>query len=125
MRGGIVHSDAMLVQVDVIFNPRVEPSIYERLKHEDLFIKQGACPFKGHAHSRICVVAHRAICHSSIMTTYLITITYYDTVNGMVMPNICTVHGPSDQSRNHRESEFRGDEFDEVFRSYVKIVRSH
>jgi len=31
MRGGMVHSDAMLVQVDVIFNPRVEASIYERL----------------------------------------------------------------------------------------------
>ena len=31
MRGEIVHSDATLVQVDVIFNPRVEPSIYERL----------------------------------------------------------------------------------------------
>jgi len=52
MRGGIVHSDAMSVQVDVIFNPRVEPSIYERLNTKDLLTKQGAFPFNGQAHSR-------------------------------------------------------------------------
>jgi hypothetical protein len=31
MRGEVAHSGAMLVQVDVIFDTRVEPSIYDRL----------------------------------------------------------------------------------------------
>ena len=106
MQGGMVHSDAMLVQVDVIFNPRVEPSIYERPKDEDLLIKQGACPFKGHAHSRVIVVARHAICHSSIMITYQITITYYDTVNGTGDAQDLYSSRPSDQGRNHRKANF-------------------
>lgn len=80
MRGRIVHSDAMLVQVDVIFNPRVEPNL-RAPKHEDLLIKQGACPFKGDAHSRVIVVAHHAICQSSVVTISPVTITYYDIVS--------------------------------------------
>src|SRR5260370_13125478 len=75
----------------------VEPSIYERVNMKDLLIKQRACPFKGHAHSRVIVVAHHAICQSSIVTTYrTVTITYYDIVSSR----------PSDQSRNHRKTNF-------------------
>src|SRR6266851_1711218 len=97
MRGGVAHSDAMLVQVDVIFNTRVEPSIYERPKHEDLLIKQGACPFKSS-----CSFARnrsRASCDLSIIySDYIsaVTITYYDIVSSR----------PSDQSRNHRKTNF-------------------
>jgi hypothetical protein len=72
MRGGMVHSNAMLAQVDVTFNPRVEPSFYESLNRKiswsDFLIKTGVhAHLRGHAHSRAIVVAHHTICQSSIM----------------------------------------------------------
>ena len=61
MRGRIVHSDAMLVQVDVIFNPRAEPPNLRAPKHEDLWIKQGAAIQGSCSFARKIVVAHQAI----------------------------------------------------------------
>jgi hypothetical protein len=54
----------------------------------------------------------------------LITIMHYDIVNGTVMFEICTVPDLAIRAAIIG-NEFRGDEFDEVFRSYVKIARSH
>jgi len=55
------------------------------------------------------------------MITFLITITYYDIVDGAVMPEICAVPDlPVRAAIIGKES--RGDEFDEVFRSHLKIV---
>jgi len=68
MRGGIVHSDATLVQVDVIFKPRVELSIYERRNTKISLIKQGGMPIHGML-IRAIVVAHDEMCQSSIMMT--------------------------------------------------------
>ncbi len=53
-----------------------------------------------------------------------ITITYYDIVNGTVMPEICTVPDLAIRAAIIGK-RISGKEFDEVFRSYVKIVRSH
>ena len=69
MRGGIVHSDATLVQVDVIFKPRVELSIYERRNTKISLIKQGGMPIHGML-IRAIVVAHDEMCQSSVMIAY-------------------------------------------------------
>ena len=44
------------------------------------------------------------------------TITYYAIINGTVMPEICTVPNLAIRAAIIG-NEFRGDEFDEVFRS--------
>jgi hypothetical protein len=69
MPAGIVHSDATLVQVDVIFNPRVEPSIYERLNRKISRLNRVRAPSRVML-IRAIVVADHWTCQSFMMITY-------------------------------------------------------